>query len=151
MPPLGGAARGTIAGDKGRAMTSMRDSVFRSCLLRGFVAALGLLIAAAWSGTSLARLKFDPNGTWLSSSGNTVVISQRGAVIDITITIYGAKAIAPGCVAGEEEMSGRVICPHPGSAYVSYVLQGRSESPDGQLPALATLGKFTVKEIVWRP
>lgn len=72
-------------------MTSIQDSVSRSRLLRGFVAALGLFVAVAWSGASLARLKFNPNGSWLSSSGNMVVITQRGAVIDITITSPGGQ------------------------------------------------------------
>jgi hypothetical protein len=65
-------------------------------------------------------------------------------------SIYGAS-VNPSCSAGQEEMSGAVICPDPKSKHVSYVFKGHYDGPDGEVPAVAALKNFVVSEIVWQP
>jgi hypothetical protein len=78
------------------------------------------------------------------------VINTLGPVLGATYASIFARVARPGCAAGEEEMSGKVICPHPKSKHVAYVLAGKSDGPDGALPSPKALARFAVKEIVWR-
>lgn len=63
--------------------------------------------------------------------------------------VYGD---GPGnCAAGMEELSGKVICPDPGSRRVQYVFEGEDGGPDGQLPQPDVLSKWRITHIVWTP
>lgn len=79
------------------------------------------------------------------------VVNKLGPKLGATYaSIYGS-AVSAECRAGAEEFSGKVICPHPKSKHVSYLLGGSSNGPDGSVPPIATLRKFVIQEIVWRP
>lgn len=64
--------------------------------------------------------------------------------------VFGAN-VNKACTAGEEELSGKVICPAPKSTHVSYLFKGVSNGPDGTVPALAMLKNFVLEEIIWKP
>ncbi|MBK6908059.1 MAG: DUF1131 family protein [Rhodocyclaceae bacterium] len=67
------------------------------------------------------------------------------------LSVFGTGVATPDCTPGQEEMSGKVICPHPGSRHVSYIFAGKSSGPDGTLPPPAVLKNFAIEEIVWLP
>ncbi len=64
-------------------------------------------------------------------------------------SIFGSSPTRD-CTPGQEELSGKVICPRRGSNHVAYVLMGKSDGFDGVLPSPKALANFTVEEIVWR-
>ncbi|MFN0163995.1 MAG: DUF1131 family protein [Burkholderiales bacterium] len=79
------------------------------------------------------------------------VVNRLGPAIGASYTsIFGTTGNA-GCSAGQEELSGKVICPHPKSRRVAYLLSGKYNGPDGRVPPMTSLKNFVVEEIVWRP
>lgn len=96
--------------------------------------------------------------TLLGTDGGKVT---RAVVADASVTgpgntrvgqvlsnVYGDSGM-PKCVAGQEESSGKVLCPAPGASNVMLVFAGAWNGPDGQLPPGDVLAKWTVQSIVW--
>jgi len=83
--------------------------------------------------------------------GSGQVVNKLGPKIGSNYASIFGPTVSAGCHAGAEELSGKVICSHPKSKHVSYLLSGRSNGLDGSVPPIATLSKFVVEEIIWRP
>jgi hypothetical protein len=64
--------------------------------------------------------------------------------------IYGTS-VHKSCSAGDEEMSGRVICQDPKSGRIQYVFEGDYDGPDGEVPAFKILKNWKIAQIVWKP
>lgn len=60
--------------------------------------------------------------------------------------------MAPGCMAGMEEMSGQVICPAMNASSIYYVFTGKWDGVDGTVPPVTVMQKhFTLQQIIWLP
>ncbi|WP_051252430.1 DUF1131 family protein [Ferrimonas kyonanensis] len=53
------------------------------------------------------------------------------------------------CVAGMEALSGRVICPAPGSGHIRYLFDYDWPGPDGELPPKFVLKGATLAAMFW--
>jgi hypothetical protein len=111
------------------------------------------VITVSRSGETLLVINPDGTGGDIAS----VVVTAKGIKTRSGVTVGSGftEALAgqtpKRCVAGEEEMSGSVICPAPKSRHITYVFRGEYDGPDGQLPPLPVLRSWRISQLVWRP
>ena len=64
--------------------------------------------------------------------------------------IYTENA-AYRCQPGTEEMSGKVLCMTPETSNMLYLLVGKWDGPDNELPPSAVLYNWALEAIIWKP
>ena len=55
------------------------------------------------------------------------------------------------CLAGQEELSGKVICYAPKTRNILYIFSGRWNGPESEIPPEKVLSKWTLDAIIWKP
>lgn len=56
---------------------------------------------------------------------------------------------ATPCSPGQEELSGRVLCPAPVASNMTYIFEGEWHGPDGMLPPSEVLDQWHLSQVVW--
>ncbi|HHL19834.1 MAG TPA: DUF1131 family protein [Thiothrix sp.] len=64
--------------------------------------------------------------------------------------IYNYENREP-CMAGTEELSGKVLCIAPKTANIIYQFHGQWDGPDGEIPPTEILSEWVLESIIWKP
>jgi hypothetical protein len=86
----------------------------------------------------------------ISTTSPRVTLDGKGVIGLLYSEVFG-KEVSPHCYEGKENDSGLVFCHRPASSHIGFVFDGVSDDPFSDMPSIAALRKWRVKEIFWKP
>ncbi|WP_020561068.1 DUF1131 family protein [Thiofilum flexile] len=66
------------------------------------------------------------------------------------VDIYPADKVEE-CVAGMDELAGKVLCRAPNSANILYLFNGKWEGASNTVPPLPVLANWQIESFIWKP